>query len=77
MKAAQKLVESNALPVNLRFACDGEEEVGGNTIVDGSATTTAARTPGIFDGGMLRIDVPAFEPRDARPDRVRRQGEDR
>jgi acetylornithine deacetylase/succinyl-diaminopimelate desuccinylase-like protein len=25
LKAAQKLVEANALPVNLRFACDGEE----------------------------------------------------
>src|SRR3954470_8917939 len=34
LKAAQKLVESNALTVNLRFACDGEEEIGGTTIVD-------------------------------------------
>ena len=34
LKAAQRLVEANALPVNLRFACDGEEEIGGTTIVD-------------------------------------------
>src|SRR5262245_425633 len=34
LKAAQRLVEASALPVNLRFACDGEEEIGGHTIVD-------------------------------------------
>ena len=33
-QAAQRLIEANALPVNLRFACDGEEEIGGTTIVD-------------------------------------------
>jgi acetylornithine deacetylase/succinyl-diaminopimelate desuccinylase-like protein len=61
LKAAQKLVEANALPVNLRFACDGEEEIGGTTIVDWiRSDITGADAGVIFDGGMLRIDVPAF-----------------
>jgi acetylornithine deacetylase/succinyl-diaminopimelate desuccinylase-like protein len=62
LKAAQRLVEANALPVNLRFACDGEEEIGGTTIVDwlvGDAG--AAQAAIIFDGGMLRTDVPVFD----------------
>src|SRR5207302_9706607 len=62
LKAAQKLVEANALPVNLRFACDGEEEIGGTTTVgwlrvDAGPTQAAI----IFDGGMLRVDVPVFD----------------
>ena len=62
LKAAQKLVEANALPVNLRFACDGEEEVGGNTIVDWLGVDDRGADAGvIFDGGMLRVDMPAFE----------------
>jgi acetylornithine deacetylase/succinyl-diaminopimelate desuccinylase-like protein len=61
LKAAQKLVEANALPVNLRFACDGEEEIGGHTIVDYLAVEDRGADAGvIFDGGMLRMDVPAF-----------------
>jgi acetylornithine deacetylase/succinyl-diaminopimelate desuccinylase-like protein len=62
LKAAQKLVEANALPVNLRFACDGEEEVGGNTIVEYLGNDDRGADAGIiFDGGMLRIDLPAFD----------------
>ena len=62
LKAAQKLVEASALPVNLRFACDGEEEVGGRTIVDWIGNDDRGADAGIiFDGGMLRVDVPAFE----------------
>jgi acetylornithine deacetylase/succinyl-diaminopimelate desuccinylase-like protein len=62
LKAAQKLVEANALPVNLRFACDGEEEVGGNTIVDYLASDEVGADAGvIFDGGMLAVDMPAFD----------------
>src|SRR5579859_5548781 len=34
LKAAQRLVEAGALPVNLRIAFDGEEEIGGHTIAD-------------------------------------------
>jgi acetylornithine deacetylase/succinyl-diaminopimelate desuccinylase-like protein len=62
LRAAQKLAEAGALPVNLRFACDGEEEVGGRTVVDWLGVddrhTDAAI---IFDGGMLRRDVPVFD----------------
>ena len=62
LKAAQRLVEANALPVNLRFACDGEEEIGGHTIVDFLAQDErGADAAIIFDGGMLRRDVPVFE----------------
>ena len=62
LKAAQKLVEANALPVNLRFACDGEEEIGGHTIVDYLAVDDrGADAAIIFDGGMLRVDVPVFD----------------
>jgi acetylornithine deacetylase/succinyl-diaminopimelate desuccinylase-like protein len=62
LRAAQQLAEAGALPVNLRFACDGEEEIGGHTIVDWLGVddrhTDAAI---IFDGGMLRRDVPVFD----------------
>jgi acetylornithine deacetylase/succinyl-diaminopimelate desuccinylase-like protein len=62
LKAAQKLVEANALPVNLRFACDGEEEVGGHTIVDYLGIDDRGADAGIiFDGGMLAVDLPAFD----------------
>src|SRR5947209_10943387 len=61
LKAAQRLVEANALPVNLRFAFDGEEEIGGTTIVDWIERDERGADAGvIFDGGMLRIDVPVF-----------------
>ncbi|HYA08580.1 MAG TPA: M20/M25/M40 family metallo-hydrolase [Gaiellaceae bacterium] len=62
LRAAQQLVEANALPVNLRFACDGEEEIGGHTIVDYLAQDDrGADAAVIYDGGMLRRDIPVFE----------------
>ena len=62
LKAAQRLVEANALPVNLRFACDGEEEIGGHTIVDYLAVDDrGADVAIIFDGGMLGMDVPVLD----------------
>ncbi len=62
LKAAQRLAEANALPVNLRFACDGEEEIGGTTIVDWiGIDEVGANAAIIFDGGMLRRDVPVFD----------------
>jgi acetylornithine deacetylase/succinyl-diaminopimelate desuccinylase-like protein len=62
LRAAQRLVEANALPVNLRFACDGEEEIGGTTIADFVAQDErGADACVIFDGGMLRRDVPTIE----------------
>ena len=67
LKAAQRLVEANALPVNLRFAFDGEEEIGGTTIVDWIEQDERGADAGvIFDGGMIHIDVPAFSLGDAR-----------
>ena len=34
LEAAARLAAEGELPVNLRFACDGEEETGGHSIVD-------------------------------------------
>jgi acetylornithine deacetylase/succinyl-diaminopimelate desuccinylase-like protein len=62
LRAAQRLVEAGALPVNLRFAFDGEEEIGGHTIADWVAQDErGADACVIFDGGMLRRDVPTIE----------------
>jgi acetylornithine deacetylase/succinyl-diaminopimelate desuccinylase-like protein len=62
LKAAQRLVEAGALPVNLRIAFDGEEEVGGHTIADYvTQDERGADACVIFDGGMLRRDVPTIE----------------
>jgi acetylornithine deacetylase/succinyl-diaminopimelate desuccinylase-like protein len=62
LKAAQQLVEANALPVNLHFACDGEEEIGGTTIVDYLRTGSVQAQAGvIFDGGMVKVDMPEIE----------------
>ena len=62
LRAAQRLVEAGSLPVNLRFAYDGEEEIGGHTIDDFFAQDErGADAAVIFDGGMLRRDVPTIE----------------
>jgi acetylornithine deacetylase/succinyl-diaminopimelate desuccinylase-like protein len=62
LRAAQRLVEAGALPVNLRFAFDGEEEIGGTTIADFvTQDERGADACVIFDGGMLRRDVPTIE----------------
>jgi acetylornithine deacetylase/succinyl-diaminopimelate desuccinylase-like protein len=62
LRGAQRLVEAGALPVNLRIAFDGEEEVGGHTIADWVAQDNrGADACVIFDGGMLRRDVPTIE----------------
>jgi acetylornithine deacetylase/succinyl-diaminopimelate desuccinylase-like protein len=62
LRAVQRLVEAGALPVNLRFALDGEEEVGGNTIADFvTQDERGADAAVIFDAGMLRRDVPTIE----------------
>jgi len=62
LMAAQRVAVAKALPVNLRFACDGEEEIGGHTIVDYLAVDDrGANAAIIFDGGMLRTDVPVID----------------
>ncbi|HET8894851.1 MAG TPA: M20/M25/M40 family metallo-hydrolase [Gaiellaceae bacterium] len=59
LKAAQKLVDAKALPINIRFAFDGEEEIGGTTIVDWLGIDDRGADAGIiFDGGMAEIDRP-------------------
>ena len=61
LKAAEELKARNALPVNLRFCCDGEEETGGQSIVDFlAADERGADACVIFDAGMLKRDVPLF-----------------
>jgi acetylornithine deacetylase/succinyl-diaminopimelate desuccinylase-like protein len=61
LKAATELAREGALPVNVRFACDGEEEIGGHTIVDFLATDDGrADVCVIFDAGFLRPGLPAF-----------------
>ncbi|HZO98256.1 MAG TPA: M20/M25/M40 family metallo-hydrolase [Gaiellaceae bacterium] len=61
LAAARDLARAGELPVNLRFACDGEEETGGHSIVDYlEADERGAAAAVVFDGGMIRRDVPAF-----------------
>ncbi|MGH3035864.1 MAG: M20/M25/M40 family metallo-hydrolase [Gaiellaceae bacterium] len=62
LKAARLLAEEGALPVNIRVTFDGEEEVGGHSIVDFLATDDrGADACLIFDSGMPREDVPSFD----------------
>jgi acetylornithine deacetylase/succinyl-diaminopimelate desuccinylase-like protein len=62
LKAAQLLASERALPVNVRVAFDGEEETGGHSIVEFlEADERGADACLIFDSGMPREDVPAFD----------------
>jgi acetylornithine deacetylase/succinyl-diaminopimelate desuccinylase-like protein len=62
LAAARELAQAGELPVNVRFCCDGEEETGGHSIVEFvEADTVGADAAVIFDGGMIRRDVPAFD----------------
>ncbi|MDQ3893795.1 MAG: M20/M25/M40 family metallo-hydrolase, partial [Actinomycetota bacterium] len=61
LKAAELLAVENELPVNVRVACDGEEETGGHSIVDFvGEDERGADAAVIFDSLMLRRDLPAF-----------------
>ena len=61
LKAAELLAAAGELPVNLRFACDGEEEIGGHGIVDWIvADERGADAAVVFDSGMVERDVPGF-----------------
>jgi acetylornithine deacetylase/succinyl-diaminopimelate desuccinylase-like protein len=61
LKAAAGLTADGALPVNVRFACDGEEEVGGRSIIDFLAEEDReADAAVIFDADMPARGVPAF-----------------
>ena len=61
LKAAELLASTGELPVNVRVACDGEEESGGHAIVDFlAADEHGADACLIFDGGMRKRGVPEF-----------------
>jgi acetylornithine deacetylase/succinyl-diaminopimelate desuccinylase-like protein len=61
LKAAQLLAEAGDLPVNLRICSDGEEEIGGHTIVDFLAEDDrGADAAVIFDSGMTNRGIPEF-----------------
>jgi acetylornithine deacetylase/succinyl-diaminopimelate desuccinylase-like protein len=62
LKAVELLAAERALPVNVRIAFDGEEETGGHSIVEFlEADQRGADACMIFDSGMPREDVPAFD----------------
>ncbi|HWD74155.1 MAG TPA: M20/M25/M40 family metallo-hydrolase [Solirubrobacteraceae bacterium] len=61
LSAARELARAGELPVNVRFACDGEEETGGHSILDFLATDErGADAAVIFDSGMIDRGLPAF-----------------
>jgi acetylornithine deacetylase/succinyl-diaminopimelate desuccinylase-like protein len=61
LKAGERLAREGALPVNLRFACDGEEETGGHSIVDYlQEDERGADACVIFDSDMVARGRPAF-----------------
>ncbi len=62
LAAARELARSDQLPVNVRFACDGEEETGGESIVEFLAEDErGAQAAVIFDSGMIGPGRPAFD----------------
>ncbi len=61
LAAARELGRAGRLPVNVRFACDGEEETGGHSIVEFlEADERGAQAAIIFDSGMIGPGRPAF-----------------
>ncbi len=61
LAAARELAQAGELPVNVRFCCDGEEETGGDAIVEYlEQDTRGADAAVIFDSGMIRRGMPAF-----------------
>ena len=61
LKAVAQLAAEGALPVNVRVACDGEEEVGGHSIEDFlAADERGAAACLIYDGVMVGPGQPAF-----------------
>jgi acetylornithine deacetylase/succinyl-diaminopimelate desuccinylase-like protein len=61
LSAVRELARAGELPVNVRFCCDGEEETGGQSIVEFlEADARGADAAIIFDSDMIRRDLPAF-----------------
>jgi acetylornithine deacetylase/succinyl-diaminopimelate desuccinylase-like protein len=62
LAAARELASAGELPVNVRFACDGEEETAGDALLQFvAADARGADAAIIFDSGMIRPGVPAFD----------------
>jgi acetylornithine deacetylase/succinyl-diaminopimelate desuccinylase-like protein len=61
VEGARVLAAAGELPVNVRFALDPEEEVGGQAIVEWvTADERGADAAIVFDGDMLERGVPTF-----------------
>jgi acetylornithine deacetylase/succinyl-diaminopimelate desuccinylase-like protein len=61
LAAVRELAQAGELPVNVRVCCDGEEETGGNSIVDFlAADERGADAAVVFDSSMIDRDLPAF-----------------
>src|SRR5205807_6145595 len=61
LAGARELAQAGRLPVNVRFACDGEEETGGHSIVEYLAgDERGAQAAIIFDSAMIARGRPAF-----------------
>ena len=61
VEAARQLADEGALPVNVRFAFDGEEEIGGDSIVEWvDQDEGPADVALILDGAMVRRGQPGF-----------------
>ena len=61
LHAAGQLAAEGALPINIRIVSDGEEEVGGQSIVEFlEQDERGADACVIFDGGMESRDLPAL-----------------
>jgi acetylornithine deacetylase/succinyl-diaminopimelate desuccinylase-like protein len=61
VEAVRQLAAEGALPVNVRFAFDGEEEIGGDSVVEWvDADEGRADAALILDGAMIRRGQPGF-----------------
>jgi len=61
LAAARELALAEKLPLNVRVVCDGEEETGGQTVVEYVAQDRrGADAAVIFDSSMIRRGLPAF-----------------
>jgi acetylornithine deacetylase/succinyl-diaminopimelate desuccinylase-like protein len=61
LSGARALARAEELPVNVRVCCDGEEEIGGHSIVDFlAADERGADAAVIFDTDMIAPGRPAF-----------------
>jgi acetylornithine deacetylase/succinyl-diaminopimelate desuccinylase-like protein len=61
LAAARELAQAGELPVNVRFACDGQEETGGDAILEFlQSDERGADAAVIFDSAMVGRGLPAF-----------------